>query len=357
MPPANFMRVDARHDHSFRIPRAALAVEFGTPVSCLNCHADRDAAWAAEVLAEAGRELPAEPVHWTRRLAGAESLPLDARNLRLGLVADALTPNIIRASAMARLDLSTDTIVGQQLQSRDPLLRLGAARALQTAAPSARVQFGPAILDDPVLAVRLAGVMVLAPLGPEVIPPASQAAFESVIDEYIAAQLVNSERAEAHVNLGNLQRHLGRADKAIAEYTTALELNPQFIPAYVNLADLYRAMGNEPVGESLLRAGLEAVPGQAALHHALGLSLVRQGRAEEAYEELRIAAEAEDATPRFALAYALIMDAQGEKAAALAYLEESLVRFSDDPSLLAALANLYQRTGDTERALELGGRL
>ncbi len=361
MPPTTFMQVDVRHDHSFRIPRAALAVEFGTPVACLNCHADKDAEWAAAVLKKAGLEPPVEPVHWTRRLAGAEALPLEARNLRLGLAADALTPNIIRASAMARLDLSADslaaTIVGEQLQSRDPLLRLGAARALQTAAPAARVQFGPTILDDPVLAVRLAGVMVLAPLGAEVIPPSSQAAFESVIDEYIAAQLVNAERAESHVNLGNLQRHLGRGDQAIAEYRTALELNPQFIPAYVNLADLYRAQGNEPVGESLLRAGLEAAPGQSALHHALGLSLVRQGRAEAAYEELRIAAEADDATPRFALAYALIMDAQGENEAALAYLEDSLVRFSDDPSLLAALASLYQRDGDTERALELGGRL
>ena len=174
MPPTTFMQVDVRHDHSFRIPRAALAVEFGTPVACLNCHADKDAEWAAAVLKKAGLETPVEPVHWTRRLAGAEALPLEARNLWLGLAADALTPNIIRASAMARLDLSSDalaaTIVGEQLQSRDPLLRLGAARALQTAAPAARVQFGPTILDDPVLAVRLAGVMVLAPLGAEVIP-------------------------------------------------------------------------------------------------------------------------------------------------------------------------------------------
>ncbi len=361
MPPTTFMQVDVRHDHSFRIPRPALALEFGTPVSCLNCHAEQDAAWAAAVLEKADKTSPAGPVHWTRRLAGAEALPLEARNLRLGLTADALTPKIIRASAMARLDLSSDslaaTIVGEQLQSRDPLLRLGAARALQTAAPAARVQFGPLILEDPVLAVRLAGIMVLAPLGPEVIPPASQSAFESVVDEYIAAQMVNAERAPSHVNVGNLQRHLGRIDLAIAAYTTALELNPQFVPAYVNLADLYRAEGNEPVGESLLRAGIEAAPGQASLHYALGLSLVRQGRAEAAYQELRIAAEADDATPRFALAYALIMDAQGEKEAALAYLEASLARFSDDPSLVAALANLYQRSGDTERALALGGRL
>ena len=360
MPPSTFMQVDVRHDHSFRIPRANLAVEFGTPVACINCHADQEAAWAAGVLADAGRTAPDEPVHWTRRLAGAEALPMDARNLRLGLAADALAPNIVRASAMARLDLSNDglaaTVVGERLQSRDPLLRLGAARALQTAAPAARVQFGPAILEDPVLAVRLAGVMVLAPLGPEALPPNSQAAFNKVVQEYIDAQLVNAERAESHVNLGNLQRHLGRIEEAIAAYNTALKLNDRFVPAYVNLADLYRALGNEPVGEAVLRAGLEAGSGQAALHHALGLNLVRQGRTEAAYEELRIAAEADDATPRFALALALIMDAQGQQEAALAYLETALVRFQDDPALVMALANLYERGGQPARAVELLGR-
>lgn len=360
MPPATFMQVDVRHDHSFRIPRAALAVEFGTPLACMNCHAEQDAEWAVDVLAEQGRVPAAQAVHWTRRLAGAEHLPAEARSLRLGLAADALVPNIVRASAMARLDLSTDalgaTIVGERLDSRDPLLRLGAARALQTASPAARVQFAPAILDDPVRSVRLAGVMVLAPLGPEAIPPESQAAFDAAVEEYVAAQLVNAERAESHVNLGNLQRHLGRYDEAIAAYSVAIELNPRFVPAYVNIADLYRTKGNEPVAESLLRAGLEAAPGQAALHHALGLSLVRQGRAEAAYKELRIAAEAADATPRFALAFALIMDAQGDKEAALAYLETSLARFRDDPTLVAALANLYQRAGQTEKALDLIGR-
>jgi predicted CXXCH cytochrome family protein len=359
MPPSTFMQVDVRHDHSFRIPRPSLGVEFGTPVSCLNCHADQDAAWAAEVLEEGLRAAPAEPVHWTRRLAATESLPLEARNLRLGLAADALVPNIVRASAMARLDLSSDalgaTVVGDRLQSRDPLLRLGAARALQTASPAARVQFGPGILEDPVRAVRLAGVMVLAPLGPEALPPEAQQAFNQVVDEYIAAQLVNAERAESHVNIGNLQRHLGRPGDAIAAYTTAIKLNDRFIPAYVNLADLYRAQQEELVGESILRAGLEAVPGQAALHHALGLSLVRQGRTEEAYRELRIAAEAEDAVPRFALALALIMDAQGEKDAALSYLESSLQRFQGEPTLVMALANLYERAGQPERAVELLG--
>ncbi|MGI9329289.1 MAG: tetratricopeptide repeat protein [Gammaproteobacteria bacterium] len=361
MPPSTFMQVDVRHDHSFRIPRPELAVEFGTPLVCLDCHTDQDAEWAMQALAGAGKLRQDSASHWSRRLAGAEALPLEARNLRLGLVADALVPNIIRSSAMTRLDLSRDalgaTVVGEQLQSRDPLLRLGAAIAMQTASPAARVQFGPTILADPVKAVRLAGAMVMAPLGPEALPPRAQQDFNQVTQEYVAAQLVNAERAPAHINIANLERHLGRDDRAVQAYRTAIRLNASYVPAYVNLSDLYRQQGDEAAAEQVLREGLEQEPAQAALWHALGLGLVRQGRSEEAYEALRIAADSPDATPRFALAMGLIMDAQGEAAAALTYLEASLQRFPDDPGLIAALANLYQRSGQTEKALEFGGRL
>ncbi len=361
MPPSTFMQVDVRHDHSFRIPRPELAVEFGTPIVCLDCHADQDAEWAVKTLAAGGKLRNDSASHWSRRLAAAEALPLQARNLRLGLAADALAPNIIRASAMARLDLSRDalgaTVVGEQLQSSDPLLRLGAAVAMQTASPAARVQFGPTILADPVKAVRLAGVMIMAPLGPEALPPEAQKNFNQVTEEYVAAQLVNAERAPAHTNIANLQRQLGREDRAEQAYRTAIRLNASYVPAYVNLADLHRQQGDESAAEQVLRDGLEQLPEQAAIWHALGLGLVRQGRSEEAYEALSIAAEGPDATPRFALALGLIMDAQGEGVAARAYLEASLQRFPDDPGLIAALANLYQRSGQTEKALEFGGRL
>ncbi|MDX1345904.1 MAG: multiheme c-type cytochrome, partial [Sedimenticolaceae bacterium] len=48
MPPKNYMVVDPRHDHSMRIPRPDLSVKLGTPNACNNCHADRDAGWAAQ---------------------------------------------------------------------------------------------------------------------------------------------------------------------------------------------------------------------------------------------------------------------------------------------------------------------
>ena len=47
MPTKNFMVVDARRDHSIRIPRPDLSVALGTPNACTQCHAGSSAEWAA----------------------------------------------------------------------------------------------------------------------------------------------------------------------------------------------------------------------------------------------------------------------------------------------------------------------
>jgi predicted CXXCH cytochrome family protein len=360
MPPTTYMQVDPRHDHSFRIPRPSLSVEYGTPNACNVCHADRDASWALEVLRKNGR-LPADtPVHWTARLSEADRAPLRSRDLLLGLATDIEVPEIIRASAITRLQLGNDALsvalVSERALSSDPLIRWAVARALQTAHPSVRARYGPQLLDDPVLAVRLATAGALAPLGLETLPADAFPKLQRALDEYVEAQLVSSERAASHVNIANLQRDLNRFEESEQSYLTGISLNPYFVPAYVNLADLYRAFERAADGEAVLRSGLERLPEMASLHHVLGLSLVRQGRMTEALAELEQAAKSDSAIPRFALAYALAIDAQGRSNEAIAYLEDALVRFNNDPSLLATLANIYQRQGDPQKARELAER-
>ena len=47
MPTRVYMGVDARHDHSLRVPRPDLAVSHGTPDACTACHTERKPDWAA----------------------------------------------------------------------------------------------------------------------------------------------------------------------------------------------------------------------------------------------------------------------------------------------------------------------
>ena len=68
-----YMQVDDRRDHSFRIPRPALADRHGAPNACTNCHQGRSAEWAAAALAadDAG-------MHWTQLLAATATDRPDA---------------------------------------------------------------------------------------------------------------------------------------------------------------------------------------------------------------------------------------------------------------------------------------
>jgi predicted CXXCH cytochrome family protein len=50
MPPRTYMVVDARRDHSLRIPRPDLSMKLGTPNACNNCHTDKSAQWASNTV-------------------------------------------------------------------------------------------------------------------------------------------------------------------------------------------------------------------------------------------------------------------------------------------------------------------
>jgi hypothetical protein len=52
MPARLYMVVDARRDHSFRVPRPDLTVKLGTPNACGDCHRREGARWAAEAIAK-----------------------------------------------------------------------------------------------------------------------------------------------------------------------------------------------------------------------------------------------------------------------------------------------------------------
>ena len=352
MPPTTYMQVDPRHDHSFRIPRPDLAVAFGTPDACTNCHDDKSAAWAADVLRKNGR-VPDEN-HWQVKFSRIMSGQVGDRESIAGFSADPSVPAIIRASVIEQAgqlgDAQLTGLLAAQAGSADPLIRWAVAQTLQYAPEPVILRHAPPLLEDPDRAVRIEAANALAAVALELLPAHSQNILQSVLDESLVAEQVNNERAEAHTNIGNLQRKLGRPDRSESAYRTALELNPFFVPAYVNLADLYRAQEREDAGEALLREALVGLPGQPALHYSLGLSLYRQGRAADAREELWLAAEAEEAEPSMALAYALLLDAQGETETAIEYLAVSRQRFGDDPALLSALISMYQRTNRQDDA-------
>ena len=168
MPPRNYMVVDPRHDHSFRIPRPDLSVELGTPNACSQCHADKDAAWAAAQVKQWYGKTPTGYQQFAVALDAGRNGNSNAGQQLAAQIGDIETPDIARASAISNLsrylDQSTFSVIQQGLKDDDALVRMASIGALEGLQPSMLVQLAFPLLDDPVRSVRIEAARVLAPI-------------------------------------------------------------------------------------------------------------------------------------------------------------------------------------------------
>jgi len=356
-PTTTYMVVDPRHDHSFRIPRPDLSVQLGTPNACNNCHADRPASWAADLIEQwykeplKGYQQFAEALH-----AGRSGAP-GAEQALTQLAGDANQPGIARATALAALNryLSPASLdaVRQGLQDSDPLLRLGAVQALDNIDPRMRLPLLFPLLQDPIRAIRIEAARGLAPLSTALLaqlPAAQRAVLDKATAEYIAAQQTNADRPESHLNLGLLYAERGEFAQAETAYRTALKLQPSFVQAYVNLADLYRLQGKDSDGEKALRQAAAIAPKDADVQQALGLLLVRQHRLPEALEALAQAVELDPDNAHYRYVYAVALHSTGKPDEAIRVLEEAHARQPNDREILYALVTFNRDRGELEAA-------
>ena len=354
LPARTYMGVDVRHDHSFRVPRPDLSVALGAPNACTDCHAGKPARWAAGAVARWFPNGRSGTPHFATALhAGRAALPGAERALA-ALAADGAQPAIARATAFTLLaapDLATTlAAIRAGLADADPLVRLGALVAAPGVEPRARLAAVVPLLEDPLLAVRIDAGRVLADVPAELWTPPQRTRLAAALGAYRAAQAVNADRPEAHVNLGGLAALQGDPETARSEYRIALRLAPWFVPAYVNLADLERAAGREDAAEAALREALAVAPELAEPHFALGLLLIRTGRRDDALAELERAAALAPDNGRFAQTLALALDVRGERARARAALDAALERRPGDRELRVTAALLAREHGDAAAA-------
>ena len=361
MPTKQFMGIDARHDHSIRIPRPDLTLKIGSPNACAPCHADRPARWAAEETLTWWGSGKLSPPHYGEVIdAGRRGLP-GAGSALSALATDTTKPAIVRGTAASLLgsNASTDSLSALRAALRDPepLVRAGALLALEGADRAALSALAAPLLADRIRSIRVQAAGMLAGISPEGLGEAERKALTSGLQEYRATQEFIADSPEGALNLGLLDARTGQTAAAEQEYRRAIRMAPGFAPAYVNLADLYRALGRDGEGEQVLREGMRAVPGGAALHHALGLLLVREKKTPQALVELKKATELDARNPRFAYVYAVALESSGRIEQALAALRAAHAMRPSDRDVLIALATFSRKKGDVAAALAYARQL
>lgn len=291
MPEATYLEIDRRHDHSIRIPRPDRTASMGVPNACAACHADKTVAWAVTTVGQ-----------WVRRGTGghqrfAESFAADERDAPDALTAlltvarDQGESGIARASALGRLARYRDTAIVSAARSgtldRDPLVRRWAMEALALAPEEAKLQLIAPLLTDSLRAIRQRAAWHLARMAERLPSAALRSAFARAEREFVESQRYNADRADHRVALGVFFLARGDTAPALEEFRQAALQWPRHLDAVLNLAGVLSLQHREGDAESALHVAIRAVPDEGALHHALALSLARQGRDAEAIASAR----------------------------------------------------------------------
>jgi tetratricopeptide (TPR) repeat protein/nitrate/TMAO reductase-like tetraheme cytochrome c subunit len=362
MPSKTYMVVDPRRDHGFRIPRPDLSARLKVPDVCTTaCHRSRPPSWAADALESQSGRAPVTSRQFAETFNAATRGAPEGVSALLHLASDGEFPAIVRASALERLtaaggSLHPDT-APRLLTDSSPLVRRLALAALQQADAETRQRLVPALLSDPIRAVRAQAAMTLLDVAGAGLPDSVRAAFDRALEDHLSEQRFNADRPEAQTNLGTALAMLRRTDESIAAFTEAIALDRTFVPAYINLADVHRAQDNEAAAERVLRQAIAAAPSAAAAHHSLGLSLVRQRRIPEALAALAEAVRLQPESARHSYVYAVALHDTGSVDQALAVLGTSLTRRPFDRDTLFLLASYALEAGRLNDARNYAARL
>jgi predicted CXXCH cytochrome family protein len=354
MPTRTYMQIDARHDHSLRVPRPADAVAFGVPQPCESCHKGRGAAWAASTVHGWFGHDPTGFQRFTSAFHDGELDKPGAAQSLAAVAADASEPALVRASALARLEGAVDPAVTDAVtrgaHDESALVRLAAIDLAGRLPQTPRAAALLPLLADPTRAVRIAAADALAELEDSQIPADRRAARTRAAEEYVATQRYDADRPEARVNLGTYYARRQQYEPAQAEFRAALELDPKFVPAYVNAADAFRAQGRDPDAERMLEDARTRVAANADVEYAFGLTEVRLKNRDRALAALQRAAKLDPDQPRYAYTLAIALHSFERTTDALRVLDAAATKWPTNRNVLLARATMLRDSGQRASA-------
>lgn len=289
MQATTYMGVDPRRDHSFRLPDTAT-----------------------------------DPDHYGAIIAAGRKG--GANDKLLKGIRNTTYPPIARATMLTLLEAMSDpadiSVLNEQLDDPDPLVRIGALRALRYQRPETRIDYGSHLLRDSIRSVRVEAAVTYVELR-DLLPLDDARAFTSAADDFREAMTVTAVMPDAALNLAEFEARLGNERAASRMY------------------------------EHAIRIGAES----ASVQHAYGLYLVRQGNSDAALIHLREATQLAPEAAQFVYVYGVALNSLGQADEAVRVLTEAWERFPDNFDIGWALATISRDRGDIDEARALASQL
>ena len=419
-PQSTYMIADPRRDHSIRKPSPALTMKIGVPNACNLCHCDRQKGetlqWAADHVenwyTHARRSrvgyATVEDVdtHFAIAVAAGRNMESTAREGLIRIIEDQSNRNhrdIVRASALALLGRTAAQgeidVFAKSLEDRSFLVRLAAIDAFARQPVETRLRHLVPLLSDPLLAIRLETVRILAEAANDFPDDSAKIAFARARDEYVRSQLFANDHAASFLNLGVLEydlQHQNRqkieswfeetvqrnanhplhgnavvedatkkrldlirkaTDRTLEYYRQSLKIDPQFIPSRINLAMLHNERGELDETEKQFKEVLRINPEEGEAAYSLGLLMVERGKQVEAIPFLQMAVKLLPDRARIRYNYGLLLMQLERRKEALPELEKAAALEPDNTTFLYALVVLHLQNDRREEALQQVERL
>jgi predicted CXXCH cytochrome family protein len=359
MPQRTYMVIDDRRDHRFGLPRPGLSAVIGAPDACAGCHQGKGPRWAERHIDKHFAKRIDHP--FAKIFHAARTQRPDGEPGLVELLAVGKAPAIVRATALLELrNLRSPALPALLMRTehdKSPLVRRSVAVAARDLPPEQRVEVVRPLLRDDARTVRVEAVATLLGSDARNWRKADQNALKSATTEYLEARAFNTDRGEGLVDLAHVAALTGDFKHAEDNLREALEIDRTFSAAYVNLADLYRSQRRDEDAEAILRLGLERAADRAAIEFALGLTLVRLQRHDEATDHLKRAYGMRPETIRFGYVYAVAQFDGGKREAALRTLEHLHKRYPANRDVLQLLVGYNQQMGRDAAAKKYAAKL
>jgi tetratricopeptide (TPR) repeat protein len=369
-------------------PAPAATIAYKSPNACNLCHADKDAAWAdnlvrawrprdyqAPVLRAAGLVDAARKGEWKRlpeMLAYLEEKERD----------EVFSTSLIRLLRACPDDRKWPVFI-KALSDASPLVRGASAVALTGhVTPQSLHPLLAATRDDYRL-VRIRAAEALAGVPPDRLGGVDRESLVKARGEAETSFRARPDDHASHYNLGNFHLAEGDPKKAIAEYEISSRLRPDSVPPLVNASMAYYALGEKEKAEESLRRAVKIAPENVVARLNLGMLLGEMGKPKEAEKEFRAAAKIDPKSaqaaynlcvvaskdrmdealkwcrkaaelrpeePRYGYTYAFFLEQKGETAKAIPVLRKIVNRNQPFTPAYIMLGSIYEKQGKAGEA-------